>query len=180
MAPSLLAALVLSASPMEAGMRGYFAGETRESFAFMGFGVVGLGAGVPMFVSHDPVLRPMSIPIMALGVVQLALGIGLLARTSAQVARLAEQLTKEPAAYREAEGTRMRGVMAGFQAYRLFELTVGVTGAVMAGIGHARDEPMVLGVGLGMLVEAAAMLLLDSFAEERGRAYSALIAGFLP
>jgi hypothetical protein len=139
-----------------------------------------LGAGVPLFIKAGDVGRPMSVPLLAVGAIHLVLGIGLLVRTPGQVARLAEQLEREPSAWKEAEGARMRGVMSGFQLYRLFELTLATTGAFMSGLGYVRDEPMVLGVGLGLLVEAVTLLALDYFAEERGRKYSALIADFMP
>ena len=180
---TLVVIIALNAAPsssMEEGMREYFAGETRESWAFMASGVVSLGAAVPLFIQHGEVGRPMSIPLAVMGVVKLVLGVGLFARTPRQVEGLAEQLGRDPAAYQEAESKRMGGVMRGFQVYRLFELTMATAGAFMAGIGHVREAPTVVGVGLGLLVEAATLLVLDFFAEERGRKYSALIADFAP
>lgn len=176
----LIMALGAAPAATEQGMRDYFAGETRESFVFIGAGAASLGAAIPLFIQHGEVGRPMSIPLAIMGVVELALGIGLLARTPKQVEGLAAQLQSDPAAWKEAESKRMRGVMNGFQLYRLFELTMGVTGAAMAGIGYVRDAPTVVGVGLGLLVQAAVLLTLDWFAEERGRKYSALIDEFRP
>src|SRR5688572_29647045 len=152
--------MLLAASPTEAGMREYFAGEYRESFLFLGAGVASLGAGVPLVIEGRDVGRPMAVPLLVFGAVQLVLGIGLLIRTPGQVSALAAQLNGEPSAWKEAEAKRMRGVMNGFQVYRLFELVVGTTGAVMAGVGYVRGSAPVLGVGLGLLIEAATLLAL--------------------
>lgn len=172
--------IALAASPMEEGMREYFAKETGESFVFMAAGLAGVGAGLGLFLEHGTVGRPMSIPLMAFGLVDLVLGVGLFLRTPGQVRGLAAQLGSDPAAYRAEESKRMRGVMNGFQLYRAVELVVATTGAFMAGIGYTRSEPAVLGVGLGLLIEATALLVLDFFAEERGRKYAALIDDFRP
>lgn len=168
------------AAPTEEGMREYFAGEKRESFVFIAAGVASLGVGIPLVIEGRDVGRPMSVPLMAVGLVHLVLGVGLLVRTPGQVSHLADQLQREPSAWKEAEGKRMRGVMGGFQLYRLVELTLGTAGAFMAGIGYVRESPAACGVGLGLLIEAATLLALDFFAEERGRKYSALIADFIP
>jgi len=172
--------IALAASPTEEGMREYFAGEFRESFVFMGAGVASLGAGIPLLIEGRDVGRPLSVPLLVFGVVHAVLGVGLALRTPGQVKNLAAMLSSDPAGWKDAESKRMRSVMSGFQLYRAFELVVGTTGAFMAGLGYVRDQPAVLGVGLGLLIEAATLLALDFFAEERGRKYSALIADFLP
>lgn len=80
---TLVLIIALNAAPsssMEEGMREYFAGETRESWLFMASGAVSLGAAVPLFIQHGEVGRPMSIPLAALGLVKLVLGIGLFAQ----------------------------------------------------------------------------------------------------
>lgn len=161
-------------------MREYFEGETRESFAFMGFGAAALGAGLPLFVLHGDVGRPLSIPLMAVGLVELVLGIGLWVRTPAQVERLSAQLHDDPAGYQEAERKRMRAVMGGFQLYRAIELTLATTGVFMAGLGWVKGEPTVLGVGVGLGLQAVVLLALDHFAEGRGNRYAALLADFRP
>src|SRR6476619_1966261 len=92
-------AVEVAASPTDEGMREYFAGEFRESFLFLGAGVASIGAGVPLFIDHGDVGRPMSVPLMAVGLIHLVLGIGLMARTPGQVTALSQQLGTEPAAW---------------------------------------------------------------------------------
>ncbi len=178
---AVIIALAASPSgPTEEGLREYFGGELRESFLFMGAGVASLAVGVPLGIEGRDVGRPMSVPLMVFGAVHLVLGVGLALRTPGQVRALAAMLASDGRSWKELESKRMRGVMSGFQLYRAFELVVGTTGAFMAGLSHVRGEPAVLGVGLGLFIEAAALLALDFFAEERGRKYSALIADFVP
>jgi hypothetical protein len=156
--------IALASAPLDP-IDEYFAGEMRESFVFMGAGAASVGTGLGLLLEHGDVGRPMSVPLLLFGVVELVLGVGLAVRTPGQVRALKADLD------RGAEAKRMLGVMNGFQIYRLFELTVATTGAFMAGIGYVRDERMVAGVGLGLLIEAAVLLGLDYFAEERGRKY---------
>src|SRR5437879_2904759 len=114
--------MAVAAAPMDEGLREYFAGEQGESYAFMAVGLAGLGAGAGLFYQHGDVGRPLSVPLLVLGLVDVVLGVGLRARTPRQVDALSAQLSSDPAAYQEEESKRMRGVMSGFQLYRAVEL----------------------------------------------------------
>ena len=67
----------------------------------------------------------------------------------------------------------MAAVMQNFVYYRYFDLALCLVGGSLL-IGAARGDYR-QGVGAGLLAQAALMLLLDYFAETRGRDYLALL-----
>ena len=159
-------------------MHAYFAGEQAESWAWNGFGVASVGAGVGLAVRGDTTLRFLSIPLLLFGAVELLLGVGLAVRTPPQVAALDAQLSADPAGFTAAERARMRRVNRGFVVYRLVELAALSAGATTAGFGWIGNDQRALGLGLGLVVESALFLLLDFFADARGGDYERALRGF--
>lgn len=180
---ALVVAAVLSGAPapeMDSKMKEYFAGEMSESYVWSGLGLAGVAAAVPLFVADDSIGRPASVPIFVLGLVQLALGIGLYVRTPGQVERLSAQLKSDPAGYAAAERKRMRGVNRGFSIYRPVELGILTVGlGLVAGGGLGRSDTAI-GVGLGLIVESLLFLVLDHYADDRGAWYEAVLRDFVP
>lgn len=183
----MIAALVVSlcvaqTSPQIEAMRGdlkqYFAGETSEAWAFGGLGLVSVGAGAGFLASGRSDLRGASVPLFAVGLIQLALAIGLWARTPAQVATLETQLTSSPGDYRQVEGARMKRVMQGFAVYKAAEVALFFGGIALSGAGGLGQSDFAVGAGFALAAEAVVMLILDFYAEGRGRLYEAAISGF--
>ena len=108
------------------------------------------------------------VPAVAIALIQLS-GLSVFARTHGQVATLVEQRRSAPAAFRAAEGARMDKVMANFRVYKTIEiaLLVGGAGVIVA----FRKRPSLVAVAVGCLLQGGAMLVLDLFAEARGRTY---------
>jgi hypothetical protein len=165
---------------MDLELKEYFAGEMSESYAWAGLGVVGLATSIPLFATNDRIGRPFSVPVMALSLVQLALGIGLWVRTPGQVKRLSAQLAEDPAAFAVAERARMAGVNRGFKVYRIVELALAFGGAGIAATGALGHDDGWVGAGLGLVVECVAFLVLDFFADARGASYESRLLGFVP
>ena len=175
---ALILSISLGQAPMQADLRTYFAGESAEAWAFGGLGAASIGAGALLFTRGTDAGRGASVPLFAVGLIQLVLGVGLWARTPAQVASLEAQLAAAPGDYALAERTRMARVMRGFGVYKAVEVGLFFGGLGLAGVGGVAKSDFALGAGLSLTVEALAMLILDFFAEARGHAYESALLGF--
>jgi hypothetical protein len=175
---ALILAVSLGQSSMQVDMKTYFEGETAEAWAFTGLGAVSLGSGAVLLSRGERGSIGASIPLFAVGLIQLVLGIGLWMRTPPQVAALESQLTKNPGEYVKAERTRMERVMRGFGLYKAVEVGLFFGGVGLAGVGGVVKSDFALGSGFSLALEALAMLILDFFAEARGRAYESALVGF--
>jgi hypothetical protein len=107
-------------------------------------------------------------PLAIVGLLQLALGIGLYMRTPGQVAELRAGFDSNPQKTAEAELLRMRRVNRNFV---WIEVVEGVFLLVGFGLVLGMKGRPAAAVGLGLLLESAAMLAFDVFAERRGEAY---------
>ncbi|MFT3706875.1 MAG: hypothetical protein QM817_04330 [Archangium sp.] len=181
---ALVLGLTLSQTPltpvdaMRGDMKTYFAGETSEGWAFGGLGLVSVGSATGLLLSNTNLGRGMSVPLFAVGVIQLALAIGLFVRTPGQVAGFDAQLTNAPAEYKTGETTRMERVMRGFAIYKAAEVGLFFGGVALSGAGGISKSDFALGAGITLAAEALVMLILDFYAEGRGRVYQAAISGF--
>ena len=126
-----------------------------------------------MIVAHGA-----AFPLMGIGLLQLALGVGLFVRTPGQVAALAEQLHREPTAFAAGERARMARVNRGFRWYRPVEQAILIGGAGCVLLGGLNHSDVLLGVGLGTFLEAARMLVLDHFADARADVYARRLDAF--
>jgi hypothetical protein len=116
----------------------------------------------------------MAWPLAAIAAIQLAVGGTVLLRTDRQVAALEARLAADPVGFRAEEGARMERVMGGFRLYKAVEIALLAAGIGLALAFPRREGPYAAGIGL--LVQAALMLVLDLFAEKRGRNYLDAIA----
>jgi hypothetical protein len=157
---------------MQEQMVRYFAEEKAESWLFILVGVVAVGTSVWLLRSGSS-YRGMAYPLIAVALIQLVVGGTVAFRTDTQVAALVQQLASSPAAFQTEEVPRMEAVMRNFQLYKVIELVLLLTGVALT---YAfRRKELVYGIGVGLVVQSALMLVLDLFAEKRGDAYLAAI-----
>lgn len=159
-------------------MHHYFEGEMNERWAFGGLGLASVGAGVGLASAGRPATVGAAVPLLAVGVIQLALGIGLWVRTPGQVAALDAQLDGDLKAFITAERLRMARVNRGFVLYKIFETSLFFAGAGLAGVGGITSTDSLFGAGLALAGEALVMLVLDLFAETRGQGYERALGIF--
>ncbi|HEX8440344.1 hypothetical protein [Archangium sp.] len=153
---------------MQEQMVRYFAEEKTESWLFILVGVVAVGASVWLLRSGSS-YRGMAYPLIAVALIQLVVGGTVAFRTDAQVAALVQQLASSPAAFQSAEVPRMEAVMRNFELYKVIEVVLLLAGVALT---YAfRRKELVYGIGVGLVVQASLMLVLDLFAEKRGDAY---------
>jgi hypothetical protein len=166
---------------MRADMHHYFDGEAAEAWVFLGVGAIALGgATYGIGFGGDPYLEGAAWPVGIVGLIQIAAGLVLLARTPGQVDDLDAQLDTDPAAYRTGELTRMTTVNDQFDLLAIVEVGLIVAGAGFATWGFLDDEPFAAGLGLGLAAQAAIMLVLDLFAAARADTYTAALDAFTP
>ncbi len=147
----------------------YFEGEKSAGLVLAVVGALALAWGGLVLRGGAGDLRGALWPVMLVGVLQLAVGVGLYARTDAQVAGLRAQHAREPAAFFAAETARMEKVQRSFVAIEWVELALLVVGVALA-LGR-KGSTTAWGVGTGMVVQAAVMLAFDLVAERRGAAW---------
>lgn len=151
-------------------LQSYFDGEKQTALCCLALGLVA-GASAVFLGRAAGSFRAMAVPVALVGVLQIAIGVGLYLRTDPQVAALRAELAAEPAAGREKELARMQRVNRNFGIVEIAEATL-----LLIGLGLAlfmRSRPAVMAVGMGILVQASVMLVFDLFAEQRARVYTA-------
>lgn len=154
---------------MQAAMVAYFSAEKQESLLFVLVGVAAIAASAFLLARRHR-LRAMAYPLIAVALIQIAVGGSVYLRTDAQVATLQAQLVLAPAAYRAEELARMDKVSAGFRLYKGIEIALIAAGAVMIAAGVRRRQALVA-AGIGLVLQASIMLVLDLFAERRAEQY---------
>lgn len=153
----------------------YFAGERNAGLFVAAVGAAVLCAGAALFPARLE-LRSLAWALLVSGLLQLALGVGLAAKTGPQVARLAAQLGEAPPAFYAAERPRMVIVQRNF-VYVEALWTALLLGGALAAIACKRRFAL-SGAALGVVLTAAVLLVFDLVAERRGARYlAALEAG---
>lgn len=158
---------------MRDAMIGYFAAEKQESLLFMVIGVAAIITSVALFMTASS-YRGMSYPLIAIALIQLAVGGSVYFRTDAQVATLSAQMSREPAAYKADELARMEKVNKNFGIYKVIEIALLAAGIVMT--YALRRSDTLYAVAIGLILQASVMLVLDLFAERRADTYTAAVA----
>lgn len=156
---------------MSQRVHGYFRGELDLASVAMGLGAGSGYTGGFLLAKATDASRAAAVPILVVGVAQIAIGLGLLVRTGSQVRALDAQIESSPGAYAEAEGARMESVVSRFAIFRAIEAVLLVGGAGTAALGAVLEEDLAIGAGLGLGVQAGVVLVLDAFAEARAERY---------
>lgn len=152
----------------------YFAAEKRGAMILVLMGVLALGVAAAVTLTRSN-YRSMAIPLALLALVELAIGIGVYARTDGQVAGLLTTLGTSPVEAARGEITRMNGVMRAFAVVEIVEIVVFAAGVVLAMTARASDVRFA--VGLGCIMQASALLCFDLFAERRAVPYMEALQG---
>jgi hypothetical protein len=154
-------------------MLAYFHAEKQEALLFLLVGVTALVAS-GLLLRGDGPWRSMAWPLTAVAAIQVVVGLTVFLRTDAQMAGLLAKLASDPAAYRTEELARMSRVMSSFLLYEVVELVLIAAGVALTAL-HPGRQPL-YAIGVGLLIQASFMLVLDLFAAQRGRAYVEAVA----
>ena len=148
----------------------YFGGERAESLLFILIALVAIEVAVTCWrKSGTPVAKGAAVMLVLVAVVQLGVGGTVFLRSPHDQQRVAAAVATDRAQIRTNEVPRMQRVMRDFAVYRWVEIALLILATMMALID--RRSTWVRGAGLGLLPQAAVMLVLDGLAEHRGAAY---------
>lgn len=149
-------------------MSSYFAAEKQESLIFIAVGLLAMGISVWLWMNGHR-LKSMAYPLVAIALMQIAVGASVYLRTDTQLSTLSAQLNANPATLKAEETTRMQTVMNNFSIYKAVEMVLLIVGVGM--IAWLQRHDMAAGIGVGLVLQAAFTLTLDLFAEARGADY---------
>ncbi len=148
----------------------YFAGEKQESYLFLALGVAGLAFALYSLYSHKtPFMRGVVLPIIFVSLLEVVVGITLVRRTPQDIDRVSHQFYQDRSLIHKQEVPRMERVMHNFLVFRYIEISLILVGIFLMYV--PKSYPLWNGVGVGLLLQASLVLLLDFFAERRGEIY---------
>lgn len=153
---------------MDAALLRYFSAEKQESLVFLAAGAVAFAVSAWLVATGQP-YRGMAVPLVAVGIIQVAVGGTVYARTEAQVTALRAELGADPARFKAAELARMTRVMGAFTVYKAIEIAILAGGIALTLL--FRERLFLYAVGIGAIAQASLMLVLDLFAEKRADVY---------
>jgi hypothetical protein len=148
----------------------YFAEERRGAAIFLAAGLAALTLSLGLAMSRAA-YRGMVPPLGALGLVEVVVGATVFLRTPRQVDALRRDLRDAEEHARARERERMRRVIASFRVYRVAETVVLTTGLTLMMLFPRHT--LLYASGLGCLLQASVLLVLDRVAERRAREYAA-------
>ena len=148
----------------------YFKAEKAESILFILAALVAGSISIWMILKlKDSFLTGLSIPLLAVAVIQLVVGSVIYFRTDKQVANLANTYTENVQQFIEKETPRMNRVMGSFRIYKSVEAAFIIAGLLL--MFFTTDKNMWNGIGLGLLLQGTLMIAFDLFAERRAEVY---------
>ncbi|HEX4984817.1 MAG TPA: hypothetical protein VFV71_01970 [Burkholderiales bacterium] len=147
----------------------YFAAERQGGFVLVALALLSFGFAAFLWFARSAFLA-MAWPLVILGAFQLVIGLAVALRTPGRVASLQQGLRVSPAATVSAETQRMGRVNRNFRIVKVVEVVVIVAGLLLVMLlAHPGTWAA---VGLGLLVEAAVLLVFDAFAHHRALVYT--------
>jgi hypothetical protein len=190
----LLVALLMAALPKAAAadeaaearaaigddMRAYYGSEKDTASTFGALGVASVGLGVVFAAHDDDFSRGLGWSMLSLGAFE-AIGAAFYGlQVDGEAVDYAETLARDPLVFRQREAAHIHGTTSRFVVYRLSELAVSVAGTGVATYGFLTGREVWAGAGIGIAVEAATFLVLDSLGQSRARDYEERIHRFEP
>ncbi len=148
----------------------YFNAEKYESLLFVLVGIFAILFAAYFLVKVKiPFYTGMAYPLIAVAIIQIVVGTSVYFRSPKDILRVNNIVEREKSKINAEEIPRMEVIMKNFVIYRWIEIILLLAGIIM----FFYFEPNVLwkGVGLGLAIQASFMLLLDFFAESRGKTY---------
>ncbi|HJK93851.1 MAG TPA: hypothetical protein RMH85_35150 [Polyangiaceae bacterium LLY-WYZ-15_(1-7)] len=166
---------------LEPAIDAYFASEEAGATLFVAAGVTAIVLALGLLGLARGERRPWrgaAVPLVILGLVELAVGGAVLVTTEAQVANLKTDLEVTPAAALLEERERVEDVIAAFDVYEIVEGFLVFIGLAMA---VAARRTAYRAAGLALVAQALTLMALDVRAEGHARTYlAALEAAELP
>jgi hypothetical protein len=151
----------------------YYRGERLAGFVpFTVSGVAGLAAGSLLVGSNTDLGRAAGWVNIGFGALELVAGLVVGFSSFGRERSLAELLAKDEGEFLRAERARVERITKGFQPILLGVWgATALAGGVLAGVGGATRDDVMLGLGLGLAVQGLLFFLLDFAVLDRANAY---------
>lgn len=148
----------------------YFNAEKYESVLFVLVGIMAITIATYFFVKvKQHFYSGMAYPLIAIALIQVIVGSSVYFRSPKDIVRVNEIVQTNKAKIQTEEIPRMIVVMKNFDIYRWVEIVLLVMGLFL--FFYFQSMTIWKGIGLGLFIQAGFMLLLDFFAESRGKIY---------
>jgi len=146
----------------------YFTAEKHGGLLLVALAVASLALAGYLFATKS-LFSAMAWPVLALGGIELVIGLTVAGRAAAQIAEIEAGLQSTRTATITAEIERMARVNGTFELIKKVEIAVIGVGVLLLIVQPA---PATLGsIGLGILLQSTALLVFDTFAHHRAIHY---------
>ena len=148
----------------------YFNAEKYESLLFVLVGLLAISVATYFFTKvKQPFYSGMAYPLIAIALIQIVVGSSVYFRSPKDIIRVEQIVQTEQQKIQTEEIPRMEVVMKNFVIYRWVEIALLLVGIIF----YFYFKPMSIskGIGMGLSIQSGFMLLLDYFAESRGKVY---------
>lgn len=157
-------------------IKNYFNAEKYESVLFVLVGVVAITVALYFLLKlKQPFYSGMACAFIAIALIQVVVGTSVWLRSPKDIERVSNMIKSSNTKIQTEEIPRMHVVMKNFVVYRWVEIVLMLVGLVA--FFCLPSDTFWKGLGLGLFIQAAFMLLLDYFAESRGRVYLEFLKG---
>jgi hypothetical protein len=155
----------------------YFNAEKHESILFVLVGMVAISFAPYFFIKlKQPFYSGMAYPLIAIALIQIVVGSSVYFRSPKDIKRVTEIVQIDKPKIQTEEIPRMEVVMKNFVIYRWVEIALLSVGFVL--FLYFQPNELLKGLGLGLFIQSGFMLLLDFFAERRGKIYLEYLTTF--
>lgn len=155
----------------------YFYGEKTQCSFGIAVAVLSIAlAFYFLFYVKTDFYKGMAYPFILFSVLLLVVCIGVVLRSSKDIARVNHLVINEPQSIRQKEIPRMEKVMQSFKVIKIVEICFALIGI---GLLILSDNFFLKGIGLGLLIQAMLLYGFDIIAESRGKIYLGFLHGLL-
>ncbi len=155
----------------------YFNAERAESLLFVLVGLIAVFCAIYFFTKiNQPFYNGMSYSLVAIALIQITVGASVYFRSPKDIERVNKMVQSEKEKIQNEEIPRMNTVMKNFVLYRWIEIGLLLIGFALFFI--FQPETFWKGFGIGLSIQSCFMLLLDFFAESRGKVYLDYLQNF--
>lgn len=153
----------------------YFIAEKQAGLLFLIVGSVALLLSVLFFFfikTNPSFYKGMAVPLVAIGLLQLVVGITIFNRSDKQRMDVAYKIGMDPGFVKNTEQPRMEKVQASFALYKYAEIALLIAGMVLIVLFRTNtDKQFWYGLGIALAIQAAVSLWADVEAAKRGNVY---------
>ncbi len=148
----------------------YFNAEKSESVLFVLVGILAIIVSTYFYVKvKQPFYVGMTYSLIAIGLIQITVGGTVYLRSPKDIIRVSKIVETDKSKIQTEEIPRMNTVMKNFALYKKIEILLLLIGLFM--FWYFQPSTHLRGIGLGLSIQSGFMLLLDFFAENRGKTY---------